>query len=35
LLKLSTEQTAMAIGIATCSAGGFRRNMGTMSKAFH
>ncbi len=35
LHKLNTAQTAMAIGIATCSAGGFRRNMGTMSKAFH
>jgi len=29
------EQTARAIGIATASSGGFRRNMGTMAKALH
>jgi len=35
LLKLDRRQTATAIGIATCSSGGFRRNMGTMAKALH
>jgi 2-methylcitrate dehydratase PrpD len=35
LLKLDSRQTAMAIGIASCSSGGFRRNMGTMAKALH
>ncbi len=35
LLGLDTRQTATAIGIATCSSGGFRRNMGTMAKALH
>jgi len=29
------EQTARAIGIATASSAGFRRNMGTMAKALH
>jgi 2-methylcitrate dehydratase PrpD len=35
LLKLDRHQTATAIGIASCSSGGFRRNMGTMAKALH
>lgn len=35
LIGLDRRQTAMAIGIATCSSGGFRRNMGTMAKAVH
>jgi 2-methylcitrate dehydratase PrpD len=35
LLKFDRKQTATAIGIATCSSGGFRRNMGTMAKALH
>ncbi len=35
LLCLDAHQTATAIGIATCSSGGFRRNMGTMAKALH
>ena len=35
LLKLDRRQTAMAIGIASCNSGGFRRNMGTMAKALH
>ena len=35
LLGLDPHQTATAIGIATCSSGGFRRNMGTMAKALH
>jgi 2-methylcitrate dehydratase PrpD len=35
LLRQSKEQMATAIGIATCSSGGFRRNMGTMAKALH
>jgi 2-methylcitrate dehydratase PrpD len=35
LLGLDRQRMAMAIGISTCSAGGFRRNMGTMAKAFH
>jgi 2-methylcitrate dehydratase PrpD len=35
LLQLNSRQTAAAIGIATCSGGGFRRNMGTMAKALH
>jgi 2-methylcitrate dehydratase PrpD len=35
LLRLDTLQTATAIGIASCSSGGFRRNMGTMAKALH
>jgi 2-methylcitrate dehydratase PrpD len=35
LLHLDVAQTRMAIGIATCSSGGFRRNMGTMAKALH
>jgi 2-methylcitrate dehydratase PrpD len=30
-----TEQTARAIGIATASSAGFRRSMGTMTKALH
>jgi 2-methylcitrate dehydratase PrpD len=35
LLGLDTHQTATAIGIASCSSGGFRRNMGMMAKALH
>jgi 2-methylcitrate dehydratase PrpD len=35
LLKLDRRQTTMAIGIASCGSGGFRRNMGTMAKALH
>jgi 2-methylcitrate dehydratase PrpD len=35
LLRLDRGQTATAIGIATCSSGGLRRNMGTMAKALH
>jgi len=35
LLRLDAKQTATAIGIASCSSGGFRRNMGTMAKALH
>lgn len=35
LLGLDHLGTSMALGISTCSAGGFRRNMGTMAKAFH
>jgi 2-methylcitrate dehydratase PrpD len=35
LIGLDALQTATAIGIASCSAGGFRRNMGTMAKALH
>jgi 2-methylcitrate dehydratase PrpD len=35
LLKLDRRQSSAAIGIATCGAGGFRRNMGTMAKALH
>jgi 2-methylcitrate dehydratase PrpD len=35
LLKLNSRQTAAAVGIATCSGGGFRRNMGMMAKALH
>jgi 2-methylcitrate dehydratase PrpD len=35
LLGLDPHQTATAIGIASCSSGGFRRNMGTMAKALH
>jgi 2-methylcitrate dehydratase PrpD len=35
LLKLDSKQAAEAIAIATCSGGGFRRNMGTMAKALH
>jgi 2-methylcitrate dehydratase PrpD len=35
LLKLNSRQAAAAIGIATCSSGGFRRNMGMMAKALH
>jgi 2-methylcitrate dehydratase PrpD len=35
LLGLDARRTAMALGIASCSAGGFRRNMGTMAKAYH
>jgi 2-methylcitrate dehydratase PrpD len=35
LMGLDTHQTATAIGIASCSSGGFRRNMGTMAKALH
>lgn len=35
LMGLDRRQSATAIGIATCNAGGFRRNMGTMAKALH
>ncbi len=35
LLGLDLTQTAAAIGIASSSSGGFRRNMGTMAKALH
>ena len=35
LLGLDPQRTATAIGIASCSCGGFRRNMGTMAKALH
>jgi 2-methylcitrate dehydratase PrpD len=35
LLGLDPHRTATAIGIASCSSGGFRRNMGTMAKALH
>jgi 2-methylcitrate dehydratase PrpD len=35
LLRLDRHQAATAIGIASCGAGGFRRNMGTMAKALH
>lgn len=35
LLRHSKNQMATAMGIATCSSGGFRRNMGTMAKALH
>ncbi len=35
LLGLDPHHTATAIGIASCSSGGFRRNMGTMAKALH
>src|SRR5712671_1218835 len=35
LMRLDARQTATAIGIASCSSGGFRRNMGTMAKALH
>lgn len=35
LLRADRHQTATAIGIASCSSGGFRRNMGTMAKALH
>ena len=35
LLELDAGRTAVAIGIASCSSGGFRRNMGTMAKALH
>jgi 2-methylcitrate dehydratase PrpD len=35
LLGLDPHQTATAIGIASCTSGGFRRNMGTMAKALH
>jgi 2-methylcitrate dehydratase PrpD len=35
LLGLDPHRTAIAIGIASCACGGFRRNMGTMAKALH
>jgi 2-methylcitrate dehydratase PrpD len=35
LFCLTLAETQRAIGIATCSSGGFRRNMGTMAKALH
>lgn len=34
-LRLGAPETAMALGIASCGSGGFRRNMGTMSQALH
>ena len=35
LMGQSKQQMAMAVGISTTSSAGFRRNMGTMSKALH
>ncbi|MDB5532747.1 MAG: MmgE/PrpD family protein, partial [Hyphomicrobiales bacterium] len=35
LLRLDARTTRMAMGLATASSGGFRRNLGTMAKAFH
>lgn len=35
LLHLDARTTRMAVGLATASSGGFRRNLGTMAKAFH
>ena len=35
LLGFDPQQTATAIGVASCSSGGFRRNLGTMAKALH
>lgn len=35
LLALSTEQTAMALGMAASMASGLRQNFGTMTKPFH
>lgn len=35
LMRLDVNQTSMAIGVASCSSGGFRRNMGRMAKALH
>ena len=35
LLRLDRDKVAMAIGIASASCGGFRRNMGTMTKPLH
>jgi 2-methylcitrate dehydratase PrpD len=35
LLEFDRRATAAAIGIASASCGGFRRNMGTMAKALH
>lgn len=35
LRRLDGRRTTTAIGIASCGSGGFRRNMGTMAKAFH
>jgi len=35
LMPLDARPTASAIGIASCSSGGLRRNMGTMAKALH
>jgi 2-methylcitrate dehydratase PrpD len=35
LLKLDTQKTRMALGIAGSEAGGLRRNFGTMTKPFH
>jgi 2-methylcitrate dehydratase PrpD len=35
LLRFDRQETATAIGLASCSSGGFRRNMGTMAKALH
>lgn len=35
LMKLTPEQTAMALGIAASESNGVRRNFGTMTKPFH
>ena len=35
LMRLNTEQIAMALGIAASEASGVRRNFGTMTKPFH
>jgi 2-methylcitrate dehydratase PrpD len=35
LLQFGRHETSTAIGLASCSSGGFRRNMGTMAKALH
>jgi len=35
LLRLDARTARMAVGLATASSGGFRRNLGTMAKAFH
>ncbi len=35
MLKLGRAETATALGIASCSAGGFRNSLGTMAKALH
>jgi len=35
LLRLDARTTRMALGLATASSGGLRRNLGTMAKAFH
>jgi len=35
ILKLNTEETRMALGIASSTAGGLRQNFGTMTKPLH